>query len=38
MYMDKSMNALADKVHKQEMPHSDTHSITWAHYSTTIPT
>ena len=32
------MNALADKVHKQGMPHSDTHSITWPHYSTTIPT
>ena len=25
------MNALADKVHKQGMPHSDMHSITWPH-------
>ena len=32
------MNALADKVHKQGMPHSDMHSITWPQYSTTIPT
>ena len=23
------MNALADKVHEQGMPHSDMHSITW---------
>ena len=35
---DGSMNALADKVHKQGMPHSDMHFITWPHYSTTIPT
>ena len=27
------MNALADKVQKQGMPHSDMHSITWPHYS-----
>ena len=27
-----------DKVHKQGTPHIDTHSITWPHYSTTIPT
>ena len=32
------MNALADKAHKQGMPHSDMHSITQPHYSTTIPT
>ena len=32
------MNALADKVHKQGMPLSDMHSITWPHYSSTIPT
>ena len=31
------MNALADKVHKQGMPHSDMLSITWPNYSTTIP-
>ena len=34
-------DAMADKVHKQEVPctHCDMHSITWhAHYSTTIPT
>ena len=36
------INALADKVHKQEVhacTHTDTcmHSITWPHYSTTIP-
>ena len=30
------MNPLADKAHKQGMPHSDMHSVTWAHYSTTI--
>ena len=35
---DGSMNALADEVHKQGMPHSDMHSKTWPHYSTTIPT
>ena len=29
------MNALADKAHKQGMPHSDMHSITRLHYSTT---
>ena len=27
MYRDESMNALADKAHKQGMPHSDMHSI-----------
>ena len=32
------MSALADKAHKQGMPRSDMHSITWPHYSTTIPT
>ena len=32
------MNALTDKAHKQGMPHSDMHSITQPHYSTTIPT
>ena len=32
------MNALADKARKQGMLHSDMHSITWPHYSTTIPT
>ena len=31
------MNALADKGHKQGMPHGDMRSITWPHYSTTIP-
>ena len=31
------MNALADKVHKQGMPHRDMHSLTWPHYSATIP-
>ena len=25
------MNTLADKVHKQGMPHSDMHCITWPH-------
>ena len=31
------MNALpADKIHKQEVSHSDMHSITWPHYSATI--
>ena len=30
------MNALADKVHKQGVPHSDMHSITWPYYTTTI--
>ena len=38
---DGSMNAMADKVHKQEVPctvHSDdVQSISWPHYSTTIP-
>ena len=29
------MNALVDKVHKQGMLHSDMHSITWPHHSTT---
>ena len=34
---DGSMNALSNKVHyKQEVPHSDVHSITWPHQSTTI--
>ena len=32
------MIALADKVHKQGIPHSDMHSITQPRYSTTIPT
>ena len=32
---DVEMNALADKAHKQGMPHSDMHSKTWSHYSTT---
>ena len=38
--MVQCMNALADKVQKQEVyhAHSDMHSITWPHYSTTIPT
>ena len=37
--MVQCMNAPTDKVHKQEVPHthSDMHSITWPHYSTTIP-
>ena len=30
------MYALADKAHKQGIPHSDMHSITWPHYSTNI--
>ena len=34
--MAQCMNALADEVQKQEVP--CTHSITWPHYSTTIPT
>ena len=34
---DGSMNALADKVHKLGMQHSDMHFITQPHYSTTIP-
>ena len=35
--MAQCMNALADKVHKQEVSCTQ-HSITWPHYSTTIPT
>ena len=30
------MNALADEVLKKGQSHSDMHSITWSHYSTTI--
>ena len=38
--MAQCMNALADKVHKQELPcmHTDMHFITWPDYSTTILT
>ena len=36
MYREESMNALADKAHKQGIPLSDMHSMTWPHYSTTI--
>ena len=35
---DEPVNALAEKAHKQGMPHSDAHSIACPHYSTTIPT
>ena len=35
---DVGMKSMADKAHKQGMPHSDMHFITWPHYSTTIPT
>ena len=34
---DRSLNALADKVYTQtRSAHSDMHSITWPHYSTTM--
>ena len=34
--MNQWMHCMADKTHKQGMPHNDMLSITWPHYSTTI--